>query len=459
LPEGAAPAAGQARPAPTVFGAPPGHAPQAPRAKKRRLWPFIAGGALLLLVGGVALAWGPIARHLAQAQAAKRGVILAELDDVDVGWGSVTLKDFRFELDDVEGIAGTGKELTVELDGLTPTRLEANEIDIELVGSAAALAVAISEWTGAHPDLVRIPTDVDDVGVSWRESEGGPVWLRISGGSIEPLKKGARLAADHTEVLGFSAGAAGAVWDGDEATARLGFGIDDLDEAPVTIEVENLKEKPRAKISLRPTPLDKLAGPMGMFLPIKGITVSADADLRYAGKKKATILGHLDAKLAGFTPPMPKEAQGFVFGDTTQLSTDVEVSPDRRTVSLKKAKVTHGDLTLEGEGTITRSKSSAAIDLSLVGHVSCQALAKAAIKAGLGDRLGGLAERLASGAVTGSVEVKLHIVADSGSLLRTRIDRSLGVGCGITWPALPDMPEIPKIPGLPELPPIPFKPF
>jgi ADP-dependent NAD(P)H-hydrate dehydratase / NAD(P)H-hydrate epimerase len=459
-PQAQPPHPAQARPAATIPEAPAGAPAPAPRAgkpqKRRRSWPFIVGGVLLVLIAGVAIASQPLLSYFAREHAAKNGIVLTELEDVDLGWGTITLEGFRFRFDEVEGIEGSGKALTVTLDGTRPKKLAGEELELELTGSAAVLAVAISEWAGDHPELVRIPSDVKDVDVSWRESEGGPVWLRIVGGSIQPSKKGARLAADGTEVLGLSTGAAAAVWNGDEATVRLGVGTDDLDDAPVRIVVEDLKSEPKATITMKPTPLDKLAGPLGMFLPLGGIQLSGAADMRYAGKKKAPIVGHVDATLTGFSVPLPKEAQGFVFGDTTQLSTDVEIGPDRRTVTLKKTKVTHGEFTLEGQGTITRGKGGATIDLDLVGKISCQALAKAAIKGGVGDRLGGLAERLASGAVTGSVEVKLHIQADTGSLLSTKIDRSLGIGCGISWPSMPDIPEIPKIPGLPELPALPF---
>lgn len=437
--------------------APPAGA--APTTKKRRKWPFVVGGVVVVLIAVVAVAWGPVVRSLTISQARENGVILEEVGDISVGFGEVTVHDYVFELEDVEGVKGRGKELTVELSFLSPEGLEGKEMEIELVGSAAVLAVGISEWTGKHPELVRIPTKAKDVSVSWRESAGGPEWLKLREGTIEPLKNGAKLSAERTSVFGLPIGRVGALWKGDEATAKLGFGRSDEDDASMLIEVEKLKSKPKATIELRPTPLSKLSGPLGMFLPIAGVKVSGDAVLQYKGKRKAPIAGHVNAKLDGFTPPLPREAQGFKFGDATTLSTDVEISADRKKVSFTKLKVTNGAFGLAGEGSVTRGKTYAGVKLNLSGAISCQALAKAALAAGLGARLGPMAERLAAGGVSGSVTVKLVIEADTRNLLGAKIERKLGVGCGIEWPELPPIPEgIPSIPGLPKLPGFPGMP-
>ncbi len=435
---------------------PSGGAPLAAPGKRPRRWPFVVAGILVVLLAAIAVAWGPVTREITVRQARAHGVILLEIGDVELGWGEVTVRDFAFELEDVKGLTGTAKKLTVELDGLQAASLDGDELELKLVGSAAVLAVAISEWTGSHPELVRIPSKAEDVSLSWRESAGGPVWLKFRGGTIEPLKNGAKLAAERTSVFGLPIGGVGAVWKGDEATAKLGFGRSDEDEAPISIEVEDLRSKPKATIELRPTPLLKLSGPLGMLLPIQGVTVSGDAVLRYKGERKAPILGHVNAKLAGYAPPLPRQAQGFVFGDTTTLSTDVEFSADRKKVSLQKLKVKHGGFELTGGGSITRGKSYAAIELNLSGNIQCVALAKAALAGGMGGRLGPLAARLASGAVKGSVRVKLAIEADSRNLLSTKIESSLGVGCGIQWPDLPTLPDgLPSIPGLPTFPGFP----
>lgn len=429
--------------------------PQPSPAKRRKRWPFVLLGVGLAIVAIVLVAWGPVTRAITIREARAHGILLGdEIGAIEVGWGEVTVRDYTFELDDVEGVTGKGKELTVELDGLTAASLTAHEVELELVGSAAVLAVAISEWTGEHPELVRIPTKADEVAVSWQESASGPVWLRIRGGSIEPLKNGAKLDG-RASVFGLPLGGVGAVWKGNKAKVELGFGRSDSDEAPIHIEVTELKTKPKAKIALRPTSLASLSGPLGVLLPIGGVTVSGDAVMQYKGKKNAPIAGTVEAKLDGYRPPVPREAQGFVFGDTTTLSTDVEISADRKTVSLTKTKVKHGAIELDGEGSISRGSTHAAIEMKLSGKVSCAALAKAAIKGGMGATLGPMAEQLASGAVKGSVEIRLVISADTRNLLGTKIERHLGVGCGIRWPELPPVPEgFPQIPNIPGLPPL-----
>lgn len=441
--------------APARAEAPTAAPGKTPPAKKRKRWPFVVLGVVLVLGVVVAFGWGPATRAITIREARAHGILLGdEIGAVELGWGEVTVRDYTFELDGVEGVEGKGKELTVGLDGLTAASLRAHEVELDLVGSAAVLAVAISEWTGAHPELVRIPTKADEVAVSWQESASGPAWLKIRGGTIEPLKNGAKLDG-RASVLGLPLGGVGAVWKGDKAKVQLGFGRSDEDDAPIQIEVSELKTKPKAKIALRPTSLAKLSGPLGVLLPIAGVTVSGDALLQYKGKKKAPIVGNVDAKLEGYRPPVPREAQGFVFGDTTTLSTDVEISADRKTISLTKTKVKHGAIVLDGEGSISRGLTYATIDMKLSGKVSCSALAKAAIEGGMGARLGPMAQQLAAGGVKGSVEIRLVLSADTRNLLATKIERHMGVGCGIRWPELPPIPEgfpqIPNIPGLPQL--------
>ncbi len=444
IPEGPAPL-------PPVQASPP-VGQGAPRRRKR--WPFVAGGVLLLLVVVTAVAWGPLSRAITIRQARSHGVILDdEIGAVELGWGEVTVRDFAFKLEGVAGVKGKGKELVVELDWLTPSSLRANEVELSLVGSAAVLAVDISEWTGAHPELVTIPTKADGVSLSWQESADGPVWLKFREGTIEPLKNGARLGAERTSVFGLPIGGVGAVWKGDEAKVKLGFGTSDEGDAPITIEVEELRTQPKATIAMRPTPLAKLSGPLGVLLPIPDVDVSGSATLQYQGKRKAPIVGSVEATLDGYRPPLPREAQGFVFGDETKLATDVEVSADRTKISLANTKVTHGGFSLTGQGSIVRNKTHAAIDLELTGRISCAALAKAALAGGVGPRLGPMVEQLAAGAVKGSVDVKLVVSANTKNLLGAKIERKLGIGCGVKWPDLPPLPEgFPKIPNIPGLP-------
>ncbi len=89
----------------------------------------------------------------------------------------------------------------------------------------------------------------------------------------------------------------------------------------------------------------------------------------------------------------------------------------------------------------------------LKGSVSCAELAKAALKAGLGKRLGPMVDQLASGGIGGSVSIELDIKASTDDWLGAKIDRRIGVGCGVKWPDLPGLPEgLPKIPNIPGLP-------
>lgn len=434
-----------------------------PGLPKKRRWPKVLLATLLglVLVAAVAFAvgFGPLVRWLTLREAARLGVDL-ELGEVEVGWEAVTVRDFDFTLHGVGGVAGHLERLTVTVDGLEPQSIEARGIAVELEGNATDLGLALVGFAKDHPELFALPAEADDVDVTWRPVAGEDPWLKVRDATIEPQKHGGELLAKSVEVAGLAIGKVGASWKGDDAEVVVGLGQSDLDDAPVHVLVEHALARPRAVFTLRRTPLDKLAGPLAVALPIQGVTASGVADLSFAGDgPDAAIEGTLEAKLEGYRPPVPPEVQGIVFGDDTEVQSRVEVSPDRKKMTLTELEVLHGAFRLAGEGSVVRDDEHAVIAMALKGMLACNQLAAAAANIRIGGQVGSWLGKLAGRAVTGSVAVVVTVRADTRALAEASMKQQIGVGCGLRPDRiLPGMPELPPLPkDLPELPKIEIK--
>jgi hypothetical protein len=140
----------------------------------------------------------------------------------------------------------------------------------------------------------------------------------------------------------------------------------------------------------------------------------------------------LDAKLDGFVPPHPVELDGFLFGNTTTFATGLEVSADRKFIDLKGSRVRAGAFELNGSGRIERRESYAAIGMNLAGYLPCAAVAQSAAAAHVGTFLAEIVGTTARRVVEGSVSVRVRISADSRNLSAANVDRTIGVGCGLS---------------------------
>ncbi len=410
--------------------APPSDKP--PRKKKRRRALFIALGVVVaaLVVAGL-LGFEPLVRHLVVEQARERGIVLT-LGEIHLGWSKVRLERFRCSLVGVDGVSAEVAELTVRHDGLTPTSVVAHGIDVSVQGSAATLALGLGEWTKNHPQLVRIPAGADGVNLRWRAQPSAEPWLHITDALVQPTEAGGHLVALRAEVAGIDVGKVGASWAGDSTHIAFGFGEEDLGEAPVLIDVQLGPTEPQAEITLRPTPLAELAAPLGVALPVEGVTASGSAVLRFAeGLDRGAVDGSIRATFKGYRPPAPPELKSLVFGDTTELKTELEVSADRRTIRLTSTELRHGTLTLAGQGQLDRHAEHTAIGLELDGELRCTDVAGAAVQSRLGRKLGGLLGGVTRWMVHGSIAIGLKIEADSRDLSAARVTPKLGVGCGL----------------------------
>jgi hypothetical protein len=426
---------------------------------------MVVGAILALLLIAALIAFEPVKRWFVVERAREHGVELS-LGDVDLSWDGIVLHDFSFVLVGVDGIRAEVGRLELTLDDGEPQRVDIDGVKADARGSATELMLALTSWAKEHPALLRLPAKGTKIDVRWRPDPAGDVWLAIDDATISPSDDGGRLEADNVEVVGFDLGRVGAVWRGDAAKVDIGFGTDSLDDAPVRAVVRHALEQPEATMTLRPVPLETLAGPLAFLLPIRGVIASGNAKLRWIEPGiDAPIEGHIDAKFVGYRPPVPLEVQQFVFGDTTEVSTDIALDRPRKNIRMNAIEVKHGAFRLKGDGKIERGAKHARAKLKLSGSLSCAQLAKAAALGRIGGPAGSIIGTVAGRVVVGSVGVTIGVDASTANLAGAKITRSIGVGCGIMpgkilpkLPELPELPELLKLPKLPKLPAIPGLP-
>lgn len=421
--------------------------------KRRTRWLAAMVVLLLAIVAAAALGWSPLVRWLTLRQAARLGVEI-ELGEVEVAWEAVTLRDFGFRLHGVDGLDGTVARLTIAIDGLTPQALEAVGVDVTLEGAATDLGLSLATFAKDHPEIFALPSAAEEVSLRWRPQAGGEPWLTLQDATVRPQAQGGRLVAERVKVAGLSVGRVGASWEGDQAEVVIGLGEDDLADAPVLLLVEHASTEPKATFTLRPTPLERLAGPFALALPVSGVTASGKTVLRFSGEgPNAPIEGSLEAHFEGYRPPVPSEVKGIAFGDDTTVAAQVAITGDRRKVALRQVQVKHGAFELEGEGSMVREPDHTVVSMKLKGQLACNQLAAAAANIRVGGEVGSWLGRLAGKAVTGSVGVTVSLRADTRKLAEAAIVQQIGIGCGLRPDRL--IPTVPRLPGgLPEVPKI-----
>jgi hypothetical protein len=268
--------------------------------------------------------------------------------------------------------------------------------------------------------------------VTWRPSAEEKPWLTTTDGAMSASATGATFSTNHAVVAGIDVGNVGAAWAGEAATVTMGFGATDPASAPVRATVQNMVTTPTLTITLAPTELKKLAGPMGIPLPAPGVVASGEATMSFTrGLEQGPVNGKLDARLTGWVPPHPVELDGFLFGNTTTFSTAFAVPKDRKTVTLSQSRVRASAFDLSGNGRIDRHDTYATVSMNLTGALPCAAVAQSAAAAHVGSFLAEMLGNAAKRVLDGSLAVRIKISADSRHLDEARVEPTVGVGCGL----------------------------
>lgn len=465
----------------------------------RRIWiPLgIVVGVLVMGAVGLWAAWRftqPALRERIIAEARVRGFEL-DMEEFSVSPEEVVLTNATVRPIGVRGIAARLDSVTLSLAGLTwksvwggsdavsLTGIAADGADVHILGSAPSLALELSRWSEQYPAAYDLPANAKNVALGWRAEPENAPWLLIAQGEVARGSTGGTFETNAASVLGKHVGKVGSSWSKQDGRIVMGFGQVDPGQAPVHLEVLLDAPEPVARLELRRTPLDALTGALGITLPLdadvrRKTHVEAKAELKLPPSLAPTpVLGSLEVTLFGFIPPHPPELQGIVSGDRTTFSTQLEVSADQSGVKLTETKVAAGAFVLEGDGLVQRTADHAQVHLRLSESLACVKLAGAAADSRLGKHWASLTRQLLKKYMQGSVQVLVHVEADTRDLGGARVTQTIGVGCGLQPlrpPTQEDLAalskqlpgliaELPKLPntgftlpsGLPALPPLP----
>jgi hypothetical protein len=418
-------------------------------AKRVKRWrALVLLGAVLLvlsiLLGAVALVLVPryIARE-ATRRAREHGIEL-ELGTLDYGWEWAAISNAKARLVGVSGVVLRIDQLVVDLDGTSVTRLDFVGLGVEADGSLPALLLDVSAWTKRFPSAYALPLSAQKVSVAWRPEAGQAPWLEIDGGTVATSAAGTVVVAEHTKVAGIDIGRSGTNWTAKQSSVALGLGESELAKAPLRLDADLSVQKPRVTVTLAPTALDRLAGPFAVALPIQGVTASSTLTLEFPSQEASLPeSGLVKLTLDGWIPPHPPELDGFVFGRTTTVESKLSFAPDGKTLTLSETSVTAGKFVLSGGGTLTREPDALEVALVLNGALPCDALASAAAESRLGRLLGRLSGqkggRLAKQVVGGTVAVRVTIQGTTKDLAGAKVERTIGIGCGLRPLTLEDL--------------------
>lgn len=442
------------------------HPPPQP-AQHRRRNPWIArvaiffGVVVILMVFAGFVFKEPILRYLLEREAQSRG-LRVEFDEFDFEFGRVELRRARFSPVGFSGIAGTAERLAFTWDGLwigDIRRLEASAVGVEARGSAADIAIFLSEWARAFPGLFEAEVAAKPVNFLWRGEAQGAEWLAITGGALAPVSGGVDFTADSAIFSGVSVGSLGARWQNSRGSIALGFGKNSIQDAPITIELDPKNKPPAALVTLKPSTMADLGNPLGLQLPTEKAQVEGTAKILLPDTIKMPMPGQgalsveLNMVLRGYVPPHPKELNRIIFGDKTNFSALLELGEDRSRVTISNAQVSAGAFSLKGTGKIERKGAFSAIEMNMNGAVRCVDVAQSAVSSHLGDAAGTVVGDIAKNSLKGVMNVSVHIEADTRDLSAAKVQQQVKGNCGISIP-LPAIPTI-KLPDLGELPPIP----
>jgi hypothetical protein len=313
--------------------------------------------------------------------------------------------------------------------------------------------VELAAWSKRFPATYALPLSASRVTVSWLPEPGVP-WLEVKGGTLAKTAVSTVFNADTVSIQGKPVGKVGASWTASSSALAIGLGEPDLDKAPLKVSVD-IEQRPTVKFTLAPIALERLAGPFAIELPVDNVTASGEVELSFASPEAPLPAdGSAHVALEGFVPPHPVELSGFIFGNVTTFDTKLGINDDMSIVTLHDSVVKAGKFELTGAGTIVRKPDHATVRMALGGKLPCPALAGAAAESRLGHLLGAAAGKLAGAAarqlVRGTVSVQVDIEGDTRKLKEAKVERKIGVGCGLKPLTLEELKKLGALVPLPE---------
>jgi ADP-dependent NAD(P)H-hydrate dehydratase / NAD(P)H-hydrate epimerase len=369
------------------------------------------------------------------AEARARGIDLTP-GQIRFGWQWVQLTGARARLIGAPGLEAKLGLLDFALTDWKPGVVQATDVSLGVSGSLPRVLLELGEWSKNNPRAYELPLVASGVSLSVADAAAAAPWLELEGGLLTRTVVGSIFAAQSCKLSGYELGKVAAGYSSSGGNVTIGFGDQSAQAAPLRLDASTDETGGKMSLVLTPTKLSLLAQGLGIPLPLPTVVASGRVDLSFTPSLTASdVKGRLSGSLQGFIPPHPPELDGFVFGDTTTLDTDLSVDAARSRVTLTNTKVVAGRFELLGGGKITREGTVATAEVELKGALPCDALAGAAAESRLGQLLGRASgrqgRRTALSLVRGTVSVNVSLQARSDDPQGAKVGRSIGVGCGL----------------------------
>lgn len=352
--------------------------------------------------------------------------------EVDFGLGWLKLSDSRVALRGVRGLSAKVGLIDVTLAGTEPTSIALSDANVEASADLTTLAAELEVWRAAHERDLKVPLTVKPFSLRVQRDPKSEPELLLEQGELTFDDGTLRARAGSVRLLGRSLGAARVETGKDQQRLGLTLGVSALDNPVLTLE-RTLGSSPRAHVALNPITLGKLATTLKVPLPLPDVVVSASVDsaLPTAATPLSSLSGRTDITLKGYVPPHPAELDGFLFGDTTTISSLFTLEPLLLRVALSDFSIKAGRFELKGQGELRFFGVQPRLMLSLAGSLPCAALAGAAAETRLGKSLGKLTGNAARITLEGAVGVRVTVDADLTRPDTARVLKTINPGCGL----------------------------
>ncbi|MBK8253779.1 MAG: hypothetical protein IPK82_14080 [Polyangiaceae bacterium] len=408
-----------------------------PRKKVR--WGLRIGGAFLGILLGVGVAIVLLApgyvRDRVTEEARARGLNLT-FQDLDLGLSKLVIEGAQLGFVGAPNVEVSAFRIEVELTDFEPKSIAVHGLSMGLSGTG--VLDELTTWKARYPAALAIPLSIDHANLEFRLVKSGPSILVMGNSKMVVDATKGSVESQQTAFLGRQAGAFGISWLSPDDALVVNVEPRDAPLSAVKATVRTTKERPEVKLTLAKTPLGPLQKALGIPRGSEGIEAEGELTMPLPSLEKPTpVHGAIHMIVKGFVVPHPRELDGILFGETTKVKAEFDLSADLSTAKLSQVQVEAGALTLRGLGNVEREGLDAAVSLTLKGSIPCTSLATSAAMAHLGSAWGRLAGGLASGALKGNVNVVITVEAKASDIQNAKIDKSARVGCKVSVPGLP----------------------
>ena len=400
--------------------------------KKLLLWLLslaVLAGIALAVLGFVFLPrW---VKQEAVKQARERGVELVP-GDVSFSRGWVQLSNSQASLIGVRGLQASIGLADVELAGFRPARVRLAQVKANVVADPLVFLRELQSWYAAHSSKLTEPFSIQELELSLRNEAKAEPLILFESAALDYKPQSVALRVERASALGRNLGGARIAFDQDKLQVGVTLGQRSLDNPTLNLELRE-KAKPNLHLAFAPIPLGVLGQALQLPLPLPQVTLSGSVDANFpaTGLLIGNIEGDVALALGGYLPPHPVELDGFVFGDTTNITAHFVVEPLKMLLRLESVGVTAGAFSLKGQGAVRNAERGPKLVLSLSGSLPCAALGSAAAETRLGRALGKLTGQAVRTTVMGAVGVHVAIDADLAAPEQARVLKSITPGCGL----------------------------